>query len=162
MAFLSQVKEKFSNLSTYNHQSLAFAVKELDPKIEQISDFLKQPENLEYGRNVIYKNEDVEVIIVYFPAMAKTLVHDHGTSIGCIAVVEGDLLNVVYKHKGNISYPLYEGIQNYSKGDVFHVTGDTIHMMFNPTLSPVVTFHVYSSPLNGGRIYTDLTDMEKD
>ncbi|WP_129728315.1 cysteine dioxygenase [Ectobacillus funiculus] len=162
MAFLDEIKETFNNLSSFKHESLALTVKNLNLNINQIAHFLKQPENLEYGRNVIFKNKNTEVIVIYLPALAKTLVHDHGTSIGCIAIVEGELLNVVYKKKENKSYPIYEEIQKYSRGDVFHVNGDTIHMMLNPTFSPVVTFHVYSSPLNGGQLYIPSTNIEED
>jgi cysteine dioxygenase len=154
LAFIDEVKKSFNHLPSYNDENLAKIVRSLNLNTNQIVPYITQPENLEYGRNVIYKNEEIEIIVIYLPAMAKTLVHDHGTSIGCIAVVKGNLLNVVYNHNENKTYPLYKEIQIFSNGDIFHVTGDTIHMMFNPSNTSVVTFHVYSPPLNGGRLYT--------
>jgi cysteine dioxygenase len=154
LVFIDEVKKGFNHLPEYNHEKLAKVVGSLNPTIDKITPYITKPENLEYGRNIIFKNEEIEAIVIYLPPMAKTLIHDHGTSIGCIAVVRGNLLNVVYDHKNNKSSPIYKETQMFSNGDIYHVTGDTIHMMFNPSLTSVVTFHVYAPPLNGGRLYT--------
>ena len=152
MAFLESIKCTFDNLSSYDDVNLVQAVQSLNPTIDEVSKYVTEPKNLEYGRNVIYRSENVEVIVIYLPSMAKTFIHDHGLSIGCIFVVAGDLLNVLYKLDKE-SNPIYDRTQEFTQNDFFLVKGNTIHMMYNPTTSPVFTFHVYTPPLKDGTIY---------
>ncbi|MDQ0187076.1 cysteine dioxygenase family protein [Cytobacillus sp. FSL W7-1323] len=123
-------------------RSLNICSKELEP-------YITQPQGmLEYGRNVIYRNQQVEVIVVYLPPFAKTLVHDHGFSKGEVYVVQGSLLNLIYHKDLSVNK-----IESYKADESFHVQGDTIHLMFNPTPFEVISFHVYSPPLAHNQTY---------
>ncbi|MDT0145651.1 cysteine dioxygenase family protein [Priestia aryabhattai] len=153
MKLIESIKRAFDNLPSYEEVHLVQAVQNLNLTIGDISEYVVEPKELEYGRNVVYKSKDVEVIVVHLPSMAKTLIHDHGLSSGCILVVEGHVLNVLYQLKGKKSCPIYNQAQGFAKNDFFLVKKDTIHMMYNPSTSPTITFHVYSPPLQGGKVY---------
>ncbi|MGE7185899.1 cysteine dioxygenase [Peribacillus sp. NPDC006672] len=154
MDFLESVKYTFDNLPSYDESNLVQAVQSLNLTFHEVSKYVSEPMDLEYGRNVIYKSENVEVIVIHLPSMAKTFIHDHGLSIGCIFVVAGDFLNVLYKLEDKESNPIYDHIQEFSQNDILLVKEDTIHMMYNPTTSPVITFHIYTPPVKGGTNYT--------
>ncbi|WP_042356145.1 cysteine dioxygenase [Bacillus rubiinfantis] len=153
MELIQDIQTMFHHLPSYTKENIDLAVKKLQLTFDQLRPYITAPLELEYGRNVIFNNGKIEVIVVHLPSMAKTLVHDHGTSSGCIKIVKGKLLNLVYHQQETELIPLINESKLFAAGDIFHVTGDTIHMMFNPTLSPVVTFHVYSPPLSSGNLY---------
>ncbi|GAA1380116.1 cysteine dioxygenase [Peribacillus frigoritolerans] len=153
MGFLETIKSTLDNLPSYNEVNLVQAVQSLNLTFNEVSKYVTEPKDLEYGRNVIYRSENVEVIVIHLPSMAKTLIHDHGLSIGCIFVVAGDFLNVLYKLEDKASYPIYDQVEVFSQHEILVVKEDTIHMMYNPTLSPVITFHIYTPPLKGGTTY---------
>ncbi|MCK2004716.1 cysteine dioxygenase family protein [[Brevibacterium] frigoritolerans] len=153
MGFLETIKSTLDNLPSYNEVNLVQAVQSLNLTFNEVSKYVTEPKDLEYGRNVIYRSENVEVIVIHLPSMAKTLIHDHGLSIGCIFVVAGDFLNVSYKLKDKATYPIYDQVEEFSQHEILVVKEDTIHMMYNPTTSPVITFHIYTPPLKGGTTY---------
>ncbi|MEK4199233.1 cysteine dioxygenase [Cytobacillus sp. FSL K6-0265] len=125
------------------------AIRSLNIRSKELEPYIKQPQGrLEYGRNVIYRNQEVEVIVVYLPPFAKTLVHDHGFSKGEVHVVQGSLLNLIYNKDLSVNK-----IESYQAEEFFHVEGDTIHLMFNPTPFEVISFHVYSPPLAHNQTY---------
>ncbi|WP_249594377.1 cysteine dioxygenase [Peribacillus frigoritolerans] len=153
MGFLETIKSTLDNLPSYNEVNLVQAVQSLNLTFNEVSKYVTEPKDLEYGRNVIYRSENVEVIVIHLPSMAKTLIHDHGLSIGCIFVVAGDFLNVSYKLKDKATYPIYDQVEEFSQHEILVVKEDTIHMMYNPTTSPVITFHIYTPPIKGGTTY---------
>ncbi|KOR80803.1 hypothetical protein AM232_21980 [Bacillus sp. FJAT-21352] len=153
MGFLETIKSTLDNLPSYNEVNLVQAVQSLNLTFNEVSKYVTEPKDLEYGRNVIYRSENVEVIVIHLPSMDKTLIHDHGLSIGCIFVVAGDFLNVLYKLEDKVSYPIYDQVEEFSQHEILVVKEDTIHMMYNPTTSPVITFHIYTPPLKGGTTY---------
>ncbi|MEC0296704.1 cysteine dioxygenase [Peribacillus frigoritolerans] len=153
MVFLETIKRTLDNLPSYNEVNLVQAVQSLNLTFNEVSKYVTEPKDLEYGRNVIYRSENVEVIVIHLPSMAKTLIHDHGISIGCIFVVAGDFLNVLYKLEDKASYPIYDQVEEFTQHEILVVKEDTIHMMYNPTTSPVITFHIYTPPLKGGTTY---------
>lgn len=124
---------------------------QLSPTLQDVEKHLSTPQDLEYGRNVLFKNERVEVLLVFLPTFSKTLVHDHGFSSGWIYVVDGSVLNLLYmKGKDGVKY---ERNEFYQKGELFSVEGDTTHAMYNPSFSATVTLHIYSPPLGTGQVY---------
>lgn len=149
MNFIEIIKYNFDSLQSYSQQELIQSVQTLDLSLENIMPYITEPQQLEYGRNIIYHTKKLEVMVLYFPSLAKTLIHDHGTSIGCVYVVQGSLQNHLYIEGTGENKPTYTQVQQFTQGDLFSINNDTIHMMQNPTLFPTITFHVYSPPLEG-------------
>lgn len=151
MDFLLKLERVMSTLPVIDKQSVEFALLQLQPVLQDVQAYILAPQGLEYGRNVLFKNEKVEVLLVFLPHFAKTLVHDHGVSSGWIYVVEGSVLNLIYsKYKKEVNY---EKNEFYKNGEIFSVKGDTTHAMYNPTYTSTVTLHVYSPPLGTGQVY---------
>ncbi|MET3726718.1 cysteine dioxygenase [Fictibacillus halophilus] len=151
MDILQKIERVFSTVSDIDRANAANIMLQLSPTFQDVEKHLSTPQDLEYGRNVLFKNERVEVLLVFLPPFSKTLVHDHGFSSGWIYVVEGSVLNLLYR-KGNDGVS-YERSEYYPKGELFSVEGDTTHAMYNPTFSATVTLHIYSPPLGTGKVY---------
>ncbi len=99
---------------------------------------------VEYKRVLIYKDIDIEVVIIEWPPGAETPWHDHGEAKGTVTVLDGRIKEMVRdkKTKGSLR-TIFR-----SRGDTFFETTDTIHKMKN--ISPVqtaFTLHVYTSKL---------------
>lgn len=114
MQLIHNIKKAFHNLCDYDTANLISAIQSLNITLHKISPFITSPLNLEYGRNVIYKSEFVEILVLNFPSKAKTLIHDHGISIGCILIVNGTLQNITYEKNR-------ERIEEFTEGNIFTV-----------------------------------------
>ncbi|MFB5552702.1 cysteine dioxygenase family protein [Bacillus cereus] len=146
MQLIHNIQKTFNNLCNYDTVNLIHTIQSLNISLHKISPFITSPVNLEYGRNVIYQSEFVEILVLKFPSKAKTFVHDHGISVGCILIVNGTLQNITYENNS-------ERIEEFTEGNIFTVKKDTVHKMYNATDSTAITFHVYSPPLKDVQIY---------
>ncbi len=149
--FIQKIERVFRTFSHINREDAENILLQLSPTFQDVEKLLTTPQDLEYGRNVIFKNELFEVLLIFLPHFSKTLVHDHGFSSGWIYVVDGSVLNLLYaKEKDGVKY---ERNEYYQEGELFSVEGDTTHAMYNPSLSATVTLHIYSPPLGTGQVY---------
>ncbi|PEP89775.1 cysteine dioxygenase [Bacillus toyonensis] len=146
MQLIHNIQKAFNNLHDYDTTNLIQAIQSLNITLHRLSPFITSPVNLDYGRNVIFKSEFVEIIVLNFPSKAKTFVHDHGISLGCILIVDGTLQNITYENNS-------KRIEEFTEGNIFTVKKDTVHKMYNATDSAAITFHVYSPPLKNIQIY---------
>ncbi|MDF2652993.1 MAG: cysteine dioxygenase [Paenibacillus sp.] len=113
---------------------------------------IPQPDELPYGRKVLYGNTNFEVILVHLPAFCTTRIHDHGESIGAALVLEGQLINTLFKSNDAGSVQPYEH-QHVMKDELFIATRKQIHQMSNPHAEKVVSLHIYAPPLNNVQVY---------
>ncbi|MCM3717063.1 cysteine dioxygenase [Fictibacillus phosphorivorans] len=151
MSFHEKIKNTLDIDGLYDEPNIKDILFQIRPTFQEVQSSIPSPEGLEYGRNVIYQNNKFEVILIYLPAFSKTSVHDHGNSSGWIYVVDGQLLNLIYNKSNNgVEYKKNE---SYQRGDIFSVTGDTTHAMYNPGFSSTVTLHIYSPPLGTGQVF---------
>ncbi|MBJ8113117.1 cysteine dioxygenase family protein [Bacillus cereus group sp. N6] len=153
MDFIEVIQRSLDSLQSYSQQELIQMVQTFDLSPENVMPYVTVPRQLEYGRNIIYHTKKIEVMVLHFPSLAKTPIHDHGISTGCIYVVQGKLHNILYTFKSEESNPTYNQVQQLKQGDLFTVDNGTIHMMQNPTPLSTITFHVYSPPLEGVKIH---------
>ncbi|MEB9382205.1 hypothetical protein P4J09_30055 [Bacillus cereus] len=89
MKFIEIIKRSFDSSHVYSQQELIQIVQTLDLSLENVIPYITAPKHLEYGRNIIYHTKNLEVMVLYFPSLAKTPIHNHGTSTGCIYIVQG-------------------------------------------------------------------------
>lgn len=133
-------------------EQLIDALKSLQVHRDLLADDIPQPNELPYGRKVLYASEDVEVILVHLPANADTRIHDHGESIGAALVLEGQLINAIYQ-KDDAGHARPIGEQRTHSDELFLAERNQIHQMRNPHPERVVSLHLYTPPLNGVQVY---------
>ncbi|MCH5584691.1 cysteine dioxygenase family protein [Shimazuella sp. AN120528] len=123
---------------------------------QNVSPYITSPvPPLHYGRNVIFRTKLFEVIVLQIPPYVETPIHDHGESFCSVKVVDGVLYNRVYhidKTSGDLEQIREE---RYEQNNYFVVTQDQIHSMYNPNNQPLITFHVYSPPIENNHIYSE-------
>jgi len=104
-----------------------------------------------YKRQVLYKNKDVEVVLITWPAKAISLAHDHGRSSGLIRVIKGSVYQDVYSKK---TKRLIKKLI-YRTNDIILENPELIHIMGNNSKTSIAqTLHVYTPPLTM-KVYTD-------
>lgn len=102
----------------------------------------------DYIRNVLYRDDTCEVVEIMWEPGSKTDIHDHGNSMGMMAVLEGGIVEHVYNSQGDELY-----YQLHSKGSVVMVPYRVRHALHNCCYPPARTLHFYIPPQsddNGG------------
>lgn len=153
MKFIEIIKRSFDSSHIYSQQELIQIVQTLDLSPENVIPYIT-PQNT-------WNTDEISFIIQkpgsngsLLPSLAKTPIHNHGTSTGCIYIVQGDLQNILYNFEPSETTPTYHQTQQFTQGNVFTVDKDTIHMMQNNLPLPAITFHVYSPSLEGVTIHS--------
>lgn len=152
MDIIECISNVFSGLKSPNYKELKEVIQSLHLTTDQLQPYLVEPAALGYGRNVLYLNEDVEVVLIHMPGNRQTQLHDHGGSIGCIYVVEGELVNRMFQYNDNDQQVLVSEDVSI-EGDFLKVTEEDIHLLKNPSSQPFISFHVYSPPLKNIKLY---------
>ncbi|HZS47321.1 MAG TPA: C-GCAxxG-C-C family (seleno)protein [Blastocatellia bacterium] len=103
-----------------------------------------------YARNLFYKNEDFEVLVMCWKSGQKSPIHDHDNCLSVEKVFSGQLLFTSYHRVSEDQDEVYEGETIPGvPGDVADVAAGSIHKLENPSEfgSDAVTVHFYFPPL---------------
>jgi len=147
MDFIGCLKDTFSRLNKPAYSDLKLAIQSLGQYIrKQAPDYITEPQHFSYGREVLFKNDELEAILIHMPAGEQTFIHDHGDSIGCVYVVEGELINQTFTLE-ELDRPVFQSENRVAEGEFIEVTKGLIHRLKNPTDQRFISFHVYSPPL---------------
>lgn len=153
MDFMHRLVSELEQLQAPTVAELLAALRNADCGPEDISHYVVDPiPSMAYGRNVLYRSDDVEAIVIHLPAGARTSIHNHGDSIGCAQLIEGTLSNVLYRSKG-FGMASEAGTLDVLTGSCFAAPHGQIHQMRNEGDDRVVTLHLYAPPLHGMRTY---------
>ncbi|UUZ89764.1 hypothetical protein LJK87_27275 [Paenibacillus sp. P25] len=69
-----------------------------------------------YGRTSLYLADGLEAVLIHLPAGAETYIHDHGASFGCAQVLEGRMINRMFR-LDDYGYPEYTGESEVKQGN---------------------------------------------
>ncbi len=105
-------------------------------------DLLKQFLESQYSRNLVFKTENIEIVLMCWLPGQKTVVHDHGNSDAITFVLDGEMSCITH-------YP--DGSQEASvlkKGEMELIPVGIKHEVKNNSTSNITTLHIYSPPLS--------------
>ena len=117
-------------------------------------------EESKYARNLILRNEWLEVLCLCWRPGQMSPAHDHGLSNGVMQVIQGFAVETVYdlpraSTKRNDRAPLLlpRGSSILSAGQTASEENGVIHRVGNPADSgtDLISIHVYSPPLSDFR-----------
>lgn len=115
--------------------------------MDELREDLLYPENLPYGRNVIFRSENFEAILMNWKPGQSSYIHDHGNSFGVVYVLTDGGNNVAYDENYN-----YLGTIPLNPGAFVEVPKGIYHRIENPTSEYSVTLHFYAPPLQGMKV----------
>jgi cysteine dioxygenase len=143
---LSQIEQTFCKLAKPDMDQLKSSILSLGPLLDEVRNYKTEPQHLPYGRNVLLRTDELEVVVIHIPAHQQTAIHDHGESVGCAYVVEGELLNTICSLDKN-GFPQPEVYHPIRTGECFTAPPGQIHELANIRDERMVSFHVYAPPL---------------
>jgi cysteine dioxygenase len=152
MKLLETIEQAFHNVKDPSPHELRARIAELELTVEKIAEYISQPSHLPYGRRLLFQSDAVEAILIHLPAGSQTFIHDHGASVGCARILEGQMTNIVYNlDREGYAYELGRSTVN-PYGFVQAPYGQ-IHQMSNEGRERMVSFHVYAPRMTGMKRY---------
>ncbi|KIL41564.1 hypothetical protein SD70_06815 [Gordoniibacillus kamchatkensis] len=153
MQWLNRLQKELDALRAPTAAELFAALQAAPCTKEDLAAFVTEPEaGRAYGRNVLYRSNHVEAIVVHLPPGAATSVHDHGDSVGCAKVVEGELCNAIYR-KSDYGMAAETGAVTVAAGKHVFAPHGQIHQMRSSGNGRTVSLHLYAPPIAGMKIY---------
>ncbi|HKG66008.1 MAG TPA: cysteine dioxygenase family protein [Solirubrobacteraceae bacterium] len=89
----------------------------------------------------LWRDDHVDVWVISWGTGNDTGFHDHDTSSGAVAVVEGEVIEERLVLGGP---PI---LRHHRAGEVFDFDASHVHRMRQDSATPAVTIHAYSPPL---------------
>ncbi len=102
---------------------------------------LKEFKDNHYARHLVFKSENVEILVVCWRPGQGSPIHDHGPSDGLMIILEGEITNTSYCANGQKVTTVW------CPGDVGHTPIGVRHEVKNNSNADVVSLHVYAPPL---------------
>jgi cysteine dioxygenase len=128
-----------SNISLLENYISAFNFNE-----NNLAPYLVPPADKPYGRNLIYQNEAIEIIIMNWAKNAFCDIHNHGHSFGLVKIIKGVLKNELFDAQFSLQE---EAI--YREGDHILVPKGIYHRMGNMyALQNAISLHFYMPPIH--------------
>jgi predicted metal-dependent enzyme (double-stranded beta helix superfamily) len=98
-------------------------------------------------------HDSYEVWVIGWPPEHRTTPHDHGGSVGALAVVEGELVERADDQAGASQ------LRSLGPGDVIALPADVVHDVGTLHAGSATSIHVYSPPLSTMTFYEDATGL---
>jgi cysteine dioxygenase len=107
-----------------------------------------------YSRNIVVRDRSFEVLVICWKSGQRSLIHDHGKSLGAVKVLRGILTESLFTRSPNgMIKPTMSA--DYRSGDVQIEEQSTIHQVSNlqPAPCDAISLHIYLPPLSNMNIY---------
>ncbi|MCX7570294.1 cysteine dioxygenase family protein [Tumebacillus sp. DT12] len=156
MDFTRRMEESFGHLIKPNAKELREAIERLDVTMEDLHPYITDFGPYPYGRKMIYKSDDVEMLVMNWSNHMDCAPHDHGSSMGWVSVLEGESTHILYDLDED-GVPVEKVTRLEATGTHVYAGEKMIHAMGNHSDGSLVTVHVYSPPITGMKVY----DLEK-
>jgi len=107
-----------------------------------------------YSRNSVYKNEKFEILLICWKSGQRSLIHDHGGSLGGVRIVRGLLTETLFTVAPNGMIKAISS-SDYAASDIQIEEPTTIHQVSNlqPETNHAISVHIYMPPLQQMNIY---------
>lgn len=158
MTLIRAIEQTFCKLQTPTLEQLKEALQSIERNLIYVPDFKTEPNQLPYGRNIVYSTPFLEVIVIHIPASRSTAIHNHGLSVGAAHLVAGSLVNTTFSLDSG-GYPIAQKDDFIQAGEYFTAPAEQIHQLSNPFHEPAISIHVYTPPLREVRRYLPYSEV---
>ncbi|MCZ8519239.1 cysteine dioxygenase [Paenibacillus caseinilyticus] len=152
MNWIQQVEKGLSGLSQASPKELRVLMQGLDLSLSRLEPYISEPHALPYGRTSIVRSEEAEAVLIHLPAGKETFIHDHGDAVGCMFLVQGMLVNRMFR-LDSYGYPHQRGEAAVAEHSFFYAPKNQIHQLVNPGESRALSFHIYTPAPAKARTY---------
>src|SRR5215510_10942303 len=112
-----------------------------------------------YSRNLVYKTDDFECLVLCWKPGQRSPIHDHANSICGVYTIDGLLSADNYKKTAN-GYIRSDYSEDFKPGELLTIQTTEIHQVSNlQDSSELISLHFYLGPLENSYLYsvTDAT-----
>jgi len=107
-----------------------------------------------YARNLIYKCEDFECLVLCWRPGQRSPIHDHANSICTVYTVDGVLSADNYRKTAN-GHVRADYSEDFKPGSVLSIQTTEIHQVSNlQDSTPLISLHFYLGPLENSFLYS--------
>jgi cysteine dioxygenase len=125
----------------------------LKPERSEIEPYV-QFNDERYARNLVYKTDDFECLILCWKPGQRSPIHDHANSICAVYTVNGLLSADNYKKTAN-GFIRADYSEDFTPGSVLTIQTTEIHQVSNlQDSSELVSLHFYLGPLENSYLYS--------
>ena len=102
-------------------------------------------QNYNYYKNLVFRNDDLEIYIITWISGASSRIHDHPEKGCLLKVLQGELTETEYtKDDLDINY---KNTKTLKKDDIgFQISNTILHKINNNMKDIAVSLHIYSKP----------------
>lgn len=140
---LASLVEALRTSQTLNRKLIEELLRSTDISLVDVEAFLHSS-NDHYTRNLVYGNENFQVLVLCWMPAQGSPVHGHGISACGMKVIAGSATESSYLSLAD-SEP--SGIQILKPTEVVASDGGYVHKVENAGPELLITLHVYSPPL---------------
>ncbi|MEX1001705.1 MAG: cysteine dioxygenase family protein [Crocinitomicaceae bacterium] len=149
--FIKNIKSSFEK----SPEIISKLLKDADIKESELNQWTNfdHPKNEGYGRSLIYKDSQFEIMVMSWAPNDATAIHNHGyTNWGAVQVF-GTLEHTVFEKQENFLVTSYR--EKLNDKEIITVDGDLIHQMANHSDENALSIHVYGTSENAPGITDD-------
>jgi cysteine dioxygenase len=107
-----------------------------------------------YARNLVYKSEDFECLVLCWRPGQRSPIHDHANSICTVYTVEGLLSSDNYR-KTATGHVRADYSEDFKPGSVLSIQTTEIHQVSNlQDSADLISLHFYLGPLENSFLYS--------
>ena len=125
----------------------------LKPERGEVERFIQFNDD-RYSRNLVYKTQDFECLVLCWRPGQRSPIHDHANSLCAVYTMNGLLSADNYKKTANgCIRPDYS--EDFKPGDVLTIQTTEIHQVSNlQDSSELISLHFYLGPLENSYLYS--------
>ena len=108
-----------------------------------------------YTRNLVFKNDLLEVMVFVWSPGQFSSIHNHGPSTGAMKVILGEMESQLFQMDSNQAQPL--PFKTLTQGTIMPIIPEIIHRQgcAKDASQPAISVHIYSPPLVEAAIFND-------
>ncbi len=140
---LAFIKDRLSELKSLKPSDVINAIKESNVQAEDLmpwADF-QHPTADSYGRKLVYKAPNFEIMVMSWLPGDFSTIHDHGYTTWGAVKVFGPNEHATFRVEDDKIYTLTR--TDFESGQIVGVGHNLIHQMGNPTKENILTLHIY-------------------
>jgi cysteine dioxygenase len=153
MKLVAAIEELKHTAKEMNLADLRRFISKLKPDQEEIVRYIHFTED-RYARNLVYKGEDFECLVLCWRPGQRSPIHDHANSICAVYSMDGILSADNYRKTAN-GHIRADYSEDFKSGSVLSIQTTEIHQVSNlQDTKDLISIHFYLGPLENSFLYS--------